>query len=135
MRNRKTTRVGSEIRIHPIGAVFISVGVSAIVTLLLLLLLTILIYNTKVSATLSGILMVAVYVLGPFSGAMVLGKLVKKKRYLWGLLLGIVYFLVFLVISLSGIVTAEEGMLPGVRDYIKVLLAVLPGGILGGMFS
>lgn len=135
MRSRKTTYGEQAKRMHPAGAVFISVGVSAIVTLLLLLLLTVLIYNTKVSATVSGILMVAIYVLGPFSGAMVLGKLVRKKRYLWGLLLGTIYFLIFLGVSVSGIFPAEQGMVPGVRDYIKVLLAVLPGGILGGMFS
>ena len=80
--------------------------------------------------------MVAIYVLGPFAGAFVLGKMVKKKRFLWGLALGVVYFAVFVVISMlcakSG---TQEVMVPGVRDYVEVLLAVLPGGVLGGMFS
>ncbi len=114
----------------------VSMIVAAVTTLLLLLLLTVLLYNTGISRTVSGILMVAIYVLGPFAGAFVLGKLVKKKRFLWGLALGIVYFAIFVVISVlcakSG---AQESVMPGVRDYIEVLLAVLPGGVLGGMFS
>ena len=102
------------------------------VTILLLLLLTVLIYNTDISGTVSGIMMVAIYVLGPFAGAFVLGKIMKKKRFLWGMLLGVVYFALFVLLS---VLTAEEGAIPGIRAYLQVLLAVLPGGILGGMFS
>lgn len=114
----------------------VAMAVAAVMTVLLLLLLTVLLYNTGISKTVSGILMVAIYVLGPFAGAFVLGKMVKKKRFLWGLALGVVYFAVFVVISMlcakSG---TQEVMVPGVRDYVEVLLAVLPGGVLGGMFS
>lgn len=117
-------------------AMAVSMAVAAVITLLLLLLLTVLLYNTSISKTISGILMVAVYVLGPFVGAFVLGKMVKKKRFLWGLALGVVYFAVFVVISVlcvkSGV---QEVAMPGVRDYVEVLLAILPGGVLGGMFS
>ena len=115
-----------------LAAVLIAMAVSVVVTGLLLLLLTVVLYNTEISGTLSGIIIVAIYVLGPFAGAFVLGKMVKKKRFLWGLLLGIIYFAVFVAISLM---TAEEGCAPGIRDYTEVMLAVLPGGILGGMFS
>ena len=115
-----------------LAAVLIAMAVSVVVTGLLLLLLTVVLYNTEISGTLSGIIIVAIYVLGPFAGAFVLGKMVKKKRFLWGLLLGIIYFVVFVVLSLM---TAEEGCAPGIRDYAEVMLAVLPGGILGGMFS
>lgn len=117
---------------NPLAAILIALAVAALATILLLLLLTVLIYNADISGTVSGILIVAIYVLGPFAGAFVLGKMMKKKRFLWGLLLGVIYFLVFVLISLF---TAEEGAVPGIRDYIQVLLAVLPGGILGGMFS
>lgn len=119
-------------RKNPFAAVLIALAAAVLVTALLLVLLTVLIYNTDISGTLSGILIVAIYVLGPFAGAFVLGKMMKKKRFLWGMLLGMVYFAVFVTVSL---LTAEEGTHPGVRDYIQVLLAVLPGGILGGMFS
>lgn len=136
MRNREGLYEENNRLLHPLAAIGIAVAVSAVVTMLLLLLLTVLIYNTKISGTVSGVLMVAIYVLGPFAGAFVLGKLVGKKRYLWGLLLGIIYFLIFLALSRLSVSGAEQGsVIPGIRDYIQVLLAVLPGGILGGMFS
>lgn len=119
-------------RQNPFAALLIALAAATVVTVLLLLLLTVLIYNTEISGTVSGILMVAIYVLGPFAGAFLLGKMMKKKRFLWGLLLGAVYFAVFVMISL---LTAEKGNVPEIRDYLQVLLAVLPGGILGGMFS
>jgi len=115
-----------------IAAVGIAMGVAVITTILLLLLLTVVLYNTDISGKVSGIMVVVIYVLGPFAGAFVLGKMVKKKRFLWGMLLGGIYFLVFVLISM---LTAEAGSAPEIRDYIQVLLAVLPGGILGGMFS
>lgn len=136
MRIREDRYEEKSYAVHPLAAVGISIVVSAIVTVLLLLLLAVLLYNTGISGTVSGILMVAIYVLGPFAGAFVLGKLVRKKRYLWGLLLGLIYFLIFLAISMLSISETEQsGVMPGVRDYLQVLLAVLPGGILGGMFS
>lgn len=116
----------------PLVAVLLGLATAVFVTILLLLLLTVLIYNTDMSGTVSGIMMVAIYVLGPFAGAFVLGKIMKKKRFLWGMLLGVVYFALFVLLS---VLTAEEGAIPGIREYLQVLLAVLPGGILGGMFS
>jgi len=116
----------------PLVAVLLGLVTAVFVTILLLLLLTVLIYNTDMSGTVSGIMMVAIYVLGPFAGAFVLGKIMKKKRFLWGMLLGVVYFALFVLLS---VLTAEEGAIPGIREYLQVLLAVLPGGILGGMFS
>lgn len=113
-------------------ALGLSLAVAIVTTVLLLLLVTVLVYNTNISGTVSGILMVVIYVLAPFSGAFALGKMVKKKRFLWGLLLAGLYFIIFIVVSR---VTASPEHLPRVRDYIEVLLAVLPGGILGGMFS
>lgn len=116
---------------NPVSAMLTAMAVSVVVTVVLLLLLTVLVYNTNVSGTVTGILMVAIYVLGPFSGAFVLGKMVKKKRYLWGLFLGILYYCVFVLVS----VLTAKGAPAEIREYIQVLLAVLPGGILGGMFS
>lgn len=116
---------------NPFVAMAVSMVAAVVVTALLLLLLTVLVYNTDISGTITGILLVAIYVLGPFSGAFVLGKIMKTKRYLWGLFLGVIYFAVFFLVSrLTAGATA-----PGIRDYIQVMLAVLPGGVLGGMFS
>lgn len=135
MANRKDRFAEGEQK-NPLVSMAVSIAVAAAMTLLLLLLLTVLLYNTNISRTLSGILMVAIYVLGPFAGAFVLGRMVKKKRFLWGLALGVVYFAVFVVISiLCATSGTQETVLPGIRDYVEVLLAVLPGGILGGMFS
>ena len=132
MRNKETYMM-DEKRTKPVfAAIGIALTVAIVTTILLLLLVTALVYNTNVSGTVSGILLVAIYVLAPFSGAFVLGKMVKQKRFLWGLLLAGVYFVIFVIVSRLS--ASADGM-PGVRDYIEVLLAVLPGGILGGMFS
>ncbi|WP_346664111.1 TIGR04086 family membrane protein [uncultured Merdimonas sp.] len=45
--------------------------------------------------------MIAVYVLATFAGGIVIGKLAKVRRFLWGLLLGSSYFLLLVVITLG----------------------------------
>lgn len=132
MRNKEIYTTDERRTKNPLAAMGIALTVSIVMTILLLLLVTVLVYNTNISGTVSGILLVAIYVLAPFSGAFVLGKIVKRKRFLWGLLLAGVYFVVFFVVSR---LSAPSESMPVVRDYIEVLLAVLPGGILGGMFS
>jgi len=132
MKNKEAYTMDERRTKNPLAAMGVALAVAIVTTLLLILLVTVLVYNTNISGTMSGILLVAIYVLAPFAGAFVLGKMVKKKRFLWGLLLAGVYFVIFLVVSRM---SASPESMPGVRDYIEVLLAVLPGGILGGMFS
>lgn len=63
-----------------------------------------------------------------FAGAMPLGKRMMSRRFLWGLLLGLIYFLVLFLAGriLSGSWN-PEAMLP--------LALCAAGGMLGGMFS
>ena len=63
-----------------------------------------------------------------FAGAMLLGKRMMSRRFLWGLLLGLMYFLVLFLAGriLSGSWN-PEAMLP--------LALCAAGGMLGGMFS
>ena len=114
-----------------ITSLLFSFLISVIVTVLLLFITSLLLYYTNISGTITGILITVTYALSPFVGALVLGKRMKEKRFLWGLVLGSLYFIVFLIVSIS--TSLGNGI--SVRDCLKVLLAALPGGILGGMFS
>ncbi len=114
---------------YPILSILIAITVSILVTIILLLILAFLIYKTNISGTLTGIFLTAIYAAAPFIGALLLGKKMKEKRALWGALLSVIYFLLLVIISFA---TGASG---SVKDYFSVLAAVIPGGILGGMFS
>ena len=104
---------------------------SYIVTGLLLFLLTFLLYKfdwdeQKVTA---GI--VVIYVVSTFVGGFILGKLKRVRKFLWGLIMGVLYFALLFLISF-GVYRSFEG---NGTNVITTLLLCAGGGMLGGMLA
>ena len=104
---------------------------SYVVTGLLLLLLTLLVYKLgldeeKVTAGIT-----AIYALSTFVGGIVIGKLSKMRKFLWGLTVGLLYFGLLLLISF-GIYRTLQGS--GTNILTSFLLCTA-GGMAGGMIS
>ena len=104
---------------------------SYIVTGLSLLLLAFLVYKFKVDEQIVVAGIVVVYVLSNFIGGMILGKLIKKRRFLWGSLLGVFYFALLTLISYG---VYREFSTNGL-NVITTLALCFGGGMLGGMLS
>lgn len=108
-----------------------AVLLSYVVTLFLLLTISFLMLKTGMSAGGASIAIIAVYVIASFVGGYYLGKHVEEKRYVWGLVVALVYFMFYILISLL-----VKGDTPTVfMDYINTLLIISLGGMLGGMLS
>ena len=72
-----------------------------------------------------------VYIVTCFLGGILMGKSVRQRRFFWGLLLGLLYFLVLLAVSFL----LNKG-LNGDLNQILVTMAICAGsGTLGGMGS
>lgn len=104
---------------------------SYIVTGILLLILTFLVYQFKLDEQIVVGGIVAIYVVSTFIGGMIIGKLTQVKRYLWGLALGTFYFLLLFLISYG---VYREFQTNGISTITTVVLCV-GGGMLGGMAS
>lgn len=104
---------------------------SYVVTGISLLLLSVLLYKFEWNEHLVSAAIVAVYVLSTVVGGIVIGKLVRTRRFFWGLLLGNLYFILLLVItiilyrSLSG-----NGI-----NMLTAWILCTGGGMTGGMIS
>lgn len=103
---------------------------SYIVTTLLLLLVTLLLYKFDLDEQKVQIGIMAVYVLSTLAGGFIIGKLVQVRRFMWGLILGILYFVLLLLISM-GVYRTVQG---GTNMIISCILCGA-GGMLGGMLS
>lgn len=104
---------------------------SYIVTGILLFVLTFLLYKfdwdeQKVTA---GI--IVIYVLSTFVGGFILGKLKRVKKFLWGLIMGVLYFVLLFLISF-GVYRSFDG---NGTNVITTLLLCAGGGMLGGMLA
>ena len=60
-----------------------------------------------------------------------MGKLVGEKKFLWGILLGLLYFLLLLGISLA----VNHDLKNPEMNLVTTLVLCVGGGMLGGMVS
>ena len=104
---------------------------SYIVTGILLLVLTFFMYKFELHEKIVSAAIVGIYVVSTLIGGMIIGKLTKSKRYLWGMVLGIIYFVLLLLITL-GVYRTLNG------DSVSIVTSLIlcaGGGMTGGMIS
>lgn len=108
-----------------------AVIVVAVVTVVLLLLLAMMLFKFNMSDTAVMVGIFVIYVISNFTGGFVIGKVRGEKKFIWGIVVGIVFFISLTLLSL--IVTGElYGS--GLRAA-GALAACVAGGMLGGMCS
>ena len=104
---------------------------SYIVTCISLLVLTFFMYKFELNEKIVSAAIVGIYVVSTLIGGMIIGKLTKSKRYLWGMVLGIIYFVLLLLITL-GVYRTLNG------DSVSIVTSLIlcaGGGMTGGMIS
>ena len=74
-----------------------------VVTGVLLMLLALLLYKIDLDEQKVTMGIIATYVISTFAGGFLMGKLVGEQRFVWGLILGVLYFLLLFAVSLQSI--------------------------------
>ncbi len=81
-------------------------------------------------SAIKGIILV-IYGISSFAGGFILGKVMDKRKFLWGTLAGAIYIGILLLISLS--VNGSLGA--GTIDLAVGIIVSLAAGTVGGMVS
>ncbi len=104
---------------------------SYIVTGILLLILTLLVYKFELDeqTVVGGI--VAIYAISTFVGGFIIGKITEVRKFLWGMTIGTIYVLLLFLISYG---VYREFNTNGLNTMLSVILCV-GGGTLGGMLA
>lgn len=71
-----------------------------------------------------------IYILSCLFGGFIAGKVLKNRRFLWGLLTGLLYFLFLFLMSMAQGGVADEPM-----SIVTVLAMCALSGMAGGMLS
>lgn len=103
---------------------------SYLLTTVLLLLLALMLYRFGLSEKIVSVCIVAIYIIVTFFAGFLTGKREGSRKYLWGLLLGSLYFIVLLIVSLI----VNHGMSAS-GNFFTVLILCAGSGMLGGMVS
>ena len=105
--------------------------VSYLITTALLLGLTFLMYKFHLSEDRISTGIYAVYILSCLLGGLLAGKAMKSRRFFWGLLAGILYFAVLLLMSYI----QNQGILTDTGHILTVFGVCAASGMVGGMLS
>lgn len=73
----------------------------------------------------------AVYIITCFFGGVLMGKSLRQRRFFWGLLLGIAYFVILLAVSFL----LNKGINGSSNQILTTLAICAASGTLGGMIS
>lgn len=105
--------------------------ISYIITAFLLMLLSFLMLKLDLpSAVISGGINFA-YIISAFSGGFFAGKKIEQKKFIWGLIMGVIYFIILLLVSLA---LNSSTALP-LGSFLTVFIICGLSGMLGGMIS
>lgn len=104
---------------------------SYIITGLLLLIISFLMLKLELSSVvISGAINVA-YIVSALTGGFFIGKMTEQRKFIWGLLVGVLYFVVLMIVSLM---MNRTGPLPYGSLFTVFIITGL-SGMLGGMIS
>lgn len=103
--------------------------VSYLLTGGLLLLLAGLLYRFRLDEGKIQIGIILIYIVSCFAGGFLAGKMMKSRKFLWGVLLGLLYFLIMTLVSLA----VNRGLQDGTTSYFTTFFLCMGGGMLGGM--
>ena len=123
MENKKGLDYAKDVLISLLGGYAITfLGILILAFLLLILQIT---ENTV------DIGILVIYVVANLTAGFIIGKRIKRRKFLWGMVSGTAYFLI--LFFLSNMLGQEVGKLG--KDLITTLLICVGSGTLGGMIS
>lgn len=102
-----------------------------IITGILLIILAGMLYKMQLSESVVSVGIVVIYVISGFLGGFLAGKIMKTRKFLWGMVLGGSYFLVLVV----GAIAFQHGIEMEVSRFFTTLILCIASGMIGGMAS
>lgn len=102
-----------------------------VITGILLAVLAALLGRFDMSDTAVSIGIILTYIISCFAGGFLIGKKMKKKKYLWGICVGCFYFLVLLLGNLA----VNRGLDGKLIHMLTTAVLCILSGMTGGMVS
>ncbi len=101
-----------------------------IITGILLLLLAFLMYRMDLSEPVANGAIIAIYIISGFLGGFLIGKKVGVKKYLWGFLMGVLYYGVLFLVGLLLHQSVDVDAVHLISTMVLCLLSSTAGGMI-----
>lgn len=120
---------------NPIAMLAAALAVMYVVSGVLLLLLALGLYRLDLSESVVRIGIIAIYIASGFVGGFLIGRWMQDKKYLWGIAVGALYFLLLFVVSLMLKQGVFGTLLLEPVKLVTTLVLCAVSAMAGGMFS
>lgn len=97
----------------------------------LLLLLAFVLYRFGISEKVVSLCIIGIYITVTFLAGLLAGKKMEQKRFLWGLGMGCLYYIILVLVSLA----VSHGFQDIAGNIFTVFFLCAGSGMLGGMLS
>jgi len=104
---------------------------SYVITGILLLLLALIMYKAQPANIVINAGVVFTYIFSAFVGGLAVGKETQEKRFMWGIVLGVLYFAIIFAVS----ILMKKDIISQLGSTITVFIMCGFSGMLGGMLS
>ncbi|MDF2487209.1 MAG: hypothetical protein K0R46_3377 [Herbinix sp.] len=104
---------------------------SYIITAFILLLLSFLMLKLDLSSAIISGGIIFAYIISTFVGGFFVGKKAEQKKFVWGLIMGVFYFIILMVVSIA--MNRAEPLPLG--NLLTAFLICSMSGMIGGMIS
>ncbi|OLR58920.1 hypothetical protein BHF70_04365 [Anaerostipes sp. 494a] len=108
-----------------------SLVISYIIAGIILCILAFLMYQLRSGDKIANVGITITYIISSVLAGAMVGKKIGKRKFVWGLITGMLYFLILLGVSL--LIHENTLLLSG--EKITVFLLCTAGGMLGGMIA
>lgn len=105
--------------------------VVVVFTFLMLFIFALMVYQFRFSDSIIQVGILVIYFVANFIGGLIIGKVKKEKKFLWGLLAGLTYFMILSVASFI----ALQSFYSNPSAAFSALLCCVGGGFFGGMLA
>ena len=102
-----------------------------VTTMILLLLLALVLFKMESQEIVTKIWLIAVYIISGGLGGFLIGKRRKSRKFLWGCLMGVLYFGILFAVSLL----LYKGLTGDIMHLLTTLVLCTASGTVGGMIS
>lgn len=100
-------------------------------TFILLLLLALVLFKLDASELVTKVWLIAVYIISGLLGGFFIGKRTKSRKFLWGFLIGLVYFIILFAVSLM----LHKGLDGDLMHLFTTMVMCTASATVGGMIS
>lgn len=114
-----------------VNSILKSLSMAYIISIIMIFILSLMLFFVGVSEGFISGGIIFTYIMACFVAGRIIGKRMENRRFIWGIIVGVVYALAIAIVSTAGGSSGDSN----ISELVLLFGTSVIGGMLGGMFS